>query len=159
MATAQETGPALSAELLALRSLLVQDMKEMVETTIGNALESFKKSLELLEASTGDHKKRLTELETGLNSYSDKMEMLEGLCKRLAAENKTLLSRAVEAEDRSRRFNLRVTNIDEKCPEGQNATQFMSKFFTEVLGDVFLTPPVLDIAHRIGRSAAMASPG
>lgn len=46
IATAQETGPALSAELLPLRSLLVQDMKEMVETTIGNALESFKTSLE-----------------------------------------------------------------------------------------------------------------
>lgn len=106
-ATAQETGPALSVELLALRLLLVQDMKEMVETTIGNALESFKKSLELLEASTGGHRKCLTELETGLNSYSDKIVTLEGLCERLAPENKTLLSQAVEAEDRTRRFNLR----------------------------------------------------
>lgn len=111
---------------------------------IGNALESFKKSLKLLEASTGDHKKRLTELETGLNSYSDKMAALDGLCERLAAENKTLLSRAVEAEARSRIFNLRVANIDEKYLLGQNATQFMSKFFTEVLGDVFPNPPVLD---------------
>lgn len=93
-----------------------------METTIRNALESFKKSLELPEASTGDHKKRLMELEMGLNNYSNKMATLEGLCERLAAENKTVLSRAVEAEDRSRRFNLRVTNIDEKYPEGQNAT-------------------------------------
>lgn len=150
MATAQDSGPAVSAELRALRELLVNDMKEMIETAIGNALEPFRKSLEFLESAYGDHKKRIMELETGLNSYSDKMAALEGLCEKLAAENKVLLSRAEEAEDRSRRFNLRVINIDEKYPEGQNATQFMTKFFVEVLGDVFPTPPVLDIAHRIG---------
>lgn len=83
-------------------------------------------------------------------SHSKSLWTLEGLCKAPPAENKTLLCRAVEAEDQSCRFNLRVTNIDEKYPEGQNATQFMSKFFTEVLGDVFPTPPILDITHRIG---------
>lgn len=136
-ATAQETGPALSVELLALRLLLVQDMKEMVETTIGNALESFKKSLELLEASTGGHRKCLTELETG------------GFARGLLLKTRPCSPR---------RWRLRtgpvdstyVTNIDEKYLEGQNATQFMSKFFTEVLGDVFPTPSVLDITHQIG---------
>lgn len=152
MATAQDPEPAVSAELQqALRALLNDDMRQMMETVIGKALESFKKSLELLELHSGDHKKRILELETGLSGYSDRMAALEGMCKKVAAENKALLSRAEEAEDRSRRFNLRVTNIDEKYLEEQNATQFMSKFFAEVLGDVFPSPPVLDIAYRVGQ--------
>ncbi len=146
MATAQDSEPVVSAELQqALRALLINDMRQMIETAIGNPLESFKKSLELLESYFGDHKKRIMELETGLSGYSNRLAALEGMC-----QNKALLSHAEEAEDRRRRFNLRITNIDEKYPEGQNATQFMAKFFAEVLGDAFPPPLVLDIAHRIG---------
>ena len=147
--------PEVSGELQALRALLIKDMKDMIE----NALGPVKQTLDLLQTTKVDHEKRIQELEKGLNLYSDKMAALEVTCEKLVAENKALLERAVDAEDRNRRFNLRCTNIDEKYPQGaENATKFMSTFFSEVLKDVFPSPPVLDIAHRIGKPRTDGKP-
>ena len=144
---------SLSPDLQILRSVLMADMKEMIGNMFDKTLSTLNKSLGDIKLSVGDHEARIADLEQGLSEYSDRSVVLEALCERLLKENESFVERMEDAENRSRRFNLRVTNIVEKSPdEMNNPVKFMSAFFKEVLGDsVYPTAPVLDIAHRIGK--------
>lgn len=142
---------SLPPDLENLRSVLTTSMREIVEDLIEKALSSLTKTLGDIKTTVTDHGQRITDMEDGLSEYSERTVALEKLCKQLTVENESLFERMESAENRSRRFNLRCTNIPELA-EKDNAIQFMSEFFVEVLGDtVYQSAPVLDLAHRIGR--------
>lgn len=150
---------SLPPDLDKLRLVLIDAMKEMAENLIEKALSSIDKSLEEVKSNITGHEQRLTDLEEGLTDYSNRTVALERLCKQLKTENESLIERMENYENRSRRFNLRVTNILERA-EKDDPIKFMSNFFVEVLGaDVYGSPPVLDLAHRIGKERQTGSPG
>lgn len=85
-----------------------------------------------------------------MSDHSDRIVALEDVCSRLQSDNTQLKAKVEDLESHSRRNNLRVVGIPEKMEEADLVT-FMADFFVEVLGTNFLaSPPILDIAHRIG---------
>lgn len=85
-----------------------------------------------------------------MSDHSDRIVALEDVCSRLQSDNTQLKAKVEDLESHSRRNNLRVVGIPEKMEEADLVT-FMADFFVEVLGtNFFASPPILDIAHRIG---------
>lgn len=150
-------GPtSLPADLEKLRTMLLSDLK----STIQEALAPLADSINKLRETTEDHGRRVTGIEEDLSGYSDRIVDLEEMCTSLKNTNSILVDTADDLENRSRRCNLRVTNLAEKI-EGTNPVKFMSGFFAETLGsDLFPTPPTLDRAHRLGalRSGSNSKP-
>ena len=150
---------SLPPDLDKLRLVLIEAMKEMAENLIEKALSSIDKSLGEVKSNVADHEQRLNDVEEGLSEYSDRTVALERICEQLKTENESLVERMESYENRSRRFNMRVTNILEGS-ERDDPIKFMANFFVEVLGaDVYKTPPVLDLAHRIGGEPRTGAPG
>ena len=151
LALANPAIASLSPDMQNLRSVLMDDMKELIGNMFEKTLSSLNKSLGDIRAAMGDHEQRIVDLEEGNSDFTDRVVVLESLCERLIQENESLVERMESAENRSRRFNLRVTNIAEKS-EQNDPIKFMSTFFKDVLGDsVYPAAPILDLAHRIGR--------
>ncbi|TNN40476.1 hypothetical protein EYF80_049354 [Liparis tanakae] len=87
--------------------------------------------------------KALAPLADLINKLREPRRIMAGV---LPVSKKTL----DDLENRSRRCNLRVTNLAEKI-EGTDPVKFMSGFFAETLGsDLFPTPPTLDTGSGLG---------
>ena len=149
--TAVNTPPDFQICLQELRSALLEDMKKMMKDVMGEMLTSLSVALESTKAVVSDQGRRLTEMEGALSDYSDRTVRLEAQYADLKKQNAALTERMENAENYSRRYNLRVTGIPEGS-EKDDSIRFMSEFFKEVLGDmVFPSAPKIDMAHRIGR--------
>ena len=120
--TANAASVSLSPDLQTLRSALLADMKEVIGNMFDKTLSTLNKSLGDIKTSVSDHEQRIADLEQGLSEYSDRTVALEKECERLIKVNDSFVERMEEAENRARRFNLRVTNIVEKSPDELNNT-------------------------------------
>lgn len=73
----------------------------------------------------------------------------------LTLDNAKLKAKLVDAEGRSRRYNIRVVGLLENI-EGSMPTAFVLQLLFEVLGaDILTSPPELERAHR----SLVANPG
>lgn len=88
-------------------------------------------------------------IETTLNSHHDSLEIMETTVSTLKDQIQKLQEQQQDLENRSRRQNLRIIGIPEDVEKGR-PTDFMSGFFSEVLGDDLsgTQSVVLDRAHR-----------
>lgn len=150
-ASASSVSPSLPPDLENLRQILTASMRNIAENVIEKALSSLTKTIGDVKTTVDDHSQRLADLEEGLTEYTDRVTVLERHCEQLATQNAALKEQMTNDQNRSRRFNVRVTSLPEKS-EGEDVIKFMSNFFYDVLGpEVYQAPPTLDIAHRIGR--------
>ena len=157
MASDQHPNSELPEDLQKLRTTLVTDLKSTLSVLIKEALDTalapISSALDNVKQTTDSHSQRIQSLEDHLSEYSDRIVALERTVSDLQGDNKKLLAKASDLEDRSRKCNLKVVGICETL-EGDDPVGFMSAFFKEVLGDDFFpTPPVLDRAHRLGTIA------
>ncbi|XP_041659596.1 uncharacterized protein LOC121520290 [Cheilinus undulatus] len=91
---------------------------------------------------------QVNELEHRVSSNEDDITDLARRVKVLEKENTDLKAWVEDAENRSRRSNLRFIGIPEKA-EGNNILDFMSCLIPQLLGEAnFSTPPVIERCHR-----------
>ncbi|KAF7661707.1 hypothetical protein LDENG_00255570 [Lucifuga dentata] len=142
----------LPEDLENLRSVLLTDLTVTVTSLLDNALKPVSESLELIKQNIAAHANSIKAFETDLPARSDKVTQLETNYNELLSKCDMLTSKLDELENRSRRSNLRVLGVPEKM-EGADPVEFMTQRFREICGsDTFPHPPLLDRAHRLGRS-------
>uniref|UniRef100_A0A3B4VAQ2 L1 transposable element RRM domain-containing protein n=1 Tax=Seriola dumerili TaxID=41447 RepID=A0A3B4VAQ2_SERDU len=95
----------------------------------------------------------LTKLDGSLQIVSSNEDDITDLVKRVKAlekENTDLKLWAEDAENRSRRSNLRFIGIPERA-KARDIVGFMRHLIPQLLGEVnFFTPPVIERCHRSG---------
>ncbi|KAL7849511.1 hypothetical protein SRHO_G00211340 [Serrasalmus rhombeus] len=154
--TPQPDSPALPAEWENLRAALMAELTNTLSTLISSALEKalapISASLSSIRQLADSQNQRLTDLESALSSYSDRIVSMEESLSQLQTENKRLIDKVDDLENRSRRSNMRIIGLPEGV-EGSDARGFVADLLPKILGQECVpTPPVLDRAHRIGRS-------
>lgn len=154
LAPLPEAGLELPEDLERLRSALLADMTQAINSVLKRELEvalwPVYTSLEQVKSYYELHDVRIREVEDGLNDHSDRLVSAETAIAALQSENTLLKMKLDDLENRSRRSNLRVVGIPEKM-EGSDPVKFITEFFEEVLGaDFFPRPLMLSRAHRIG---------
>ena len=97
LATANPATANLSPDMQNLRSVLMDDMKEIIGNMFEKTLSSLNKSLGDIRAAVGDHEQRIVELEEGSSDFTDRVGILESLCERLIQENESLVERMESA--------------------------------------------------------------
>ncbi len=119
-------------------SVLIQESVATLQSSVNTLTEtdnSFQARLNATESLAGDNF-------AALHTADRKIKLLE-------EQNKTLLDRVDDLENRSQRANLRILNVPEDSEKGQPVVQFVSEMLMEVMGkDVFDKPPELERAHR-----------
>ena len=130
----------------------MESLHRLMTASMENIIAPLRRTMDEVKVIVEDQGKRIDDLEENATQLTERVTALESICEQLLAQNESLNERMEDASNRSRRCNLRVTNILEKSPEEKsNCVQFMQNFFAKVLGDVFTEPPILDRAHRIGK--------
>ncbi len=91
----------------------------------------------------------MEKMETTINSHHDSLETMETTVSTLKDQIQKLQEQQQDLENRSRHQNLRIIGIPKDVEKGR-PTDFMSGFFSEVLGEDLpdLQSVVLDRAHR-----------
>ena len=120
--------------------------------------QSLKASVDALRGDVNSFNKRLTKTETRVGENFERITSTEATVKSLESQNKHLLDRVEDLENRSRRSNLRIVNIPEGSETGKEPKQFIADFLMEALGEVFTSPPPIDRAHRTGPLPERGSP-
>lgn len=135
----------LVAELDKQRASLKGDLSTLIQESVATLHSSVK---ELTETVNGVQDR----LEATESLAGDNFAALNTLEKRIQAlekQNKLLLDRVDDLENRSRRNNLRILNVPEGSEKGQSTIQFVSQMLMEVIGEGTLDkPPELERAHR-----------
>ncbi|TNN36910.1 Dynein heavy chain-like protein [Liparis tanakae] len=104
-------GPtSLPADLEKLRAMLLSDLKSKIQEALAPLADSNNKLRETME----DHGRRVTGIGEDLSGYSDRIVDLEEMCTSLKNTNSILVDTVDDLENRSRKCNLRVTNLAEK---------------------------------------------
>ena len=88
----------------------------------------------------------------------ERIALAEARVKSLESQNKHLLDRVEDLENRLRRSNLRIVNIPEGSESGKEPKQFMAHFLMEALGEIFTSPPTIARAHRTGHATGTRIP-
>ena len=117
-----------------------------IKAQVDSIKAEIKQDNENTKARLGALESQFVEMETAANDHSDKIANLE---KELAEVRKELAvqkARNEENEERSRRFNLRVTGIKSSREDGKRPTEFVAQCLKDALD--LSTLPTLDIAHR-----------
>ncbi|XP_061907699.1 uncharacterized protein LOC133652698 [Entelurus aequoreus] len=139
------TAASLPPEMESLHRLMTASME--------NIIAPLKRTMDEVKIIVEDQGKRIVDLEENATQLTERVTALEAICEQLLTQNESLNERMEDASNRSRRCNLRVTNVLPSPGERNDCVQFMQNFFATVLGDVFTEPPILDRAHRIGQDA------
>ncbi|XP_061880843.1 uncharacterized protein LOC133656224 isoform X1 [Entelurus aequoreus] len=137
------TAASLPPEMESLHRLMTASME--------NIIAPLKRTMDEVKIIVEDQGKRIVDLEENATQLTERVTALEAICEQLLTQNESLNERMEDASNRSRRCNLRVTNVLPSPGERNDCVQFMQNFFATVLGDVFTEPPILDRAHRIGK--------
>ncbi|KAM7398694.1 hypothetical protein PAMA_006548 [Pampus argenteus] len=106
-------------------------------------------SVDALHETVTGFNSRLAAAETLAGDNFERISSTKKTGKLLEAQNKSLLDRLEDLENRSRRVNLRIINIPEGSEKGLDPVQFISDLLMESLGpDIFTNPPEIERAHR-----------
>ena len=136
---------------------LTATLSSLLNSALEKALAPISASLSSIRQLADSQNQRLTDLESALSGYSDRIVSMEESLSQLQTENRRLVDKVDDLENRSRRPNMRIIGLPEGV-EGSDAVGFVAGLLSEALGQECLpTPPVLDRAHRIGRSDDLRS--
>lgn len=138
------------SELEKLRKNITGELTAL----LNSSLESFHSSISSIGSTLATQASTITNMETSLSNHSDRITHLEQEVSNLQSkvtsvteENGALRANIEDLVSRSKRQNIRVVGLPEDI-EGKDPRQFMTDFFSEVLGDVLSASPELDRAHR-----------
>lgn len=137
---------ALKTELLDKgeeQSVQIKTQLDLLRADFKQATDSSNARIEALETRCG-------ELDVAANDHSDRITSLERELALVREELVVQQARSEDAEQRSRRFNLRVAGIKERREDGKRVTDFVSQCLKDAYG--LPTLPTLDIAHRTLRA-------
>lgn len=94
---------------------------------------------------------RITEAEERIGKTEDDVNAINTTIKMLQEKRDKLEAKVEDQENRARRNNLRLIGLPEKA-EGGDMCAFLEGWLPGALGtDTFLTPPIIERAHWIGR--------
>lgn len=126
-----------------------QGIKDDMSTLIKDSIKPVQSSVDLLTTQFETFKNKLDHTEVLVGENFERLTKAEITIQSLQEQNKFLLERVDELENRSRRSNLRFVGIPEGSEKGQDNVDFMSKLLRECMGaSVFPKPPTLERAHR-----------
>ncbi|KAI4818627.1 hypothetical protein KUCAC02_003933 [Chaenocephalus aceratus] len=135
----------LVSELEKQRTSLRKDMSELIQESV----KPLQSSVDALRETVNQFNKRLVAAETLAGDNFERITSTQKTVETLLTQNKSLLDRLDDMENRSRRVNLRVINIPEGSEKGRDPTEFISDLLMGSLGtDVLSKPPELERAHR-----------
>ncbi|KAI4808333.1 hypothetical protein KUCAC02_000397 [Chaenocephalus aceratus] len=135
----------LVSELEKQRASLRKDMSELIQESV----KPLQSSVDALRETVNQFNKRLVAAETLAGDNFERITSTEKTVETLLTQNKSLLDRLDDMENRSRRVNLRIINIPEGSEKGRDPTEFISDLLMGSLGpDVLSKPPELERAHR-----------
>lgn len=152
MANAAEATPASG---ITMSQLVVEldkqraSLKEDISTLIQESVATLHSSVNELTETVNSVQARLEVTESLAGDNFAALNTAEKRIKELEKQNKFLLDRVDDLENRSRRNNLRILNVPEDSEKGQSPIQFVSQMLMEVMGEGVLDkPPELERAHR-----------
>lgn len=124
-------------------------LKEDVSSLIQESIKPLQASLDTLQTAVNSFQGRLTSVESTAGDNFERLTVAESTITELKNQNKLLLDRLDDLENRSRRANLRILNIPEGSEEGKDPLKFIGDALMQMMGpDVFTAPPELERAHR-----------
>ncbi len=124
-------------------------LKEDISVLIQESVATLQSSVNTLTETVNSFQARLNATESLAGDNFAALHTADRKIKLQEEQNKTLLDRVDDLENRSRRANLRLLNVPEDSEKGQPVVQFVSEMLMEVMGkDVFDKPPELERAHR-----------
>lgn len=130
-------------------SLTRADMEAMLLKSEERIISTLAAQFSADRARIDSHDQAIQDIETSMNDMQSRLMELENTCTSLKKENEVLKLKTDDLENRSRRNNIRITNLPEKV-EGSRPTFFLAECLEEVFGpDAFPTPLAVDRAHRI----------
>lgn len=91
---------------------------------------------------------RLTSTETIAGENFECLVAADSTISSLKAQNSLLLEHLDDLENRSHRSNLLILNVPEGSEHGKDPTVFISELLAEAMAEVFMSPSLLDRAHR-----------
>ena len=127
----------LVSELEKQRASLREDMSVLIQES-GKPLQT---SIDALRETVNHFNGRLAAAESLAGDNFERITNTEKTVKILQAQNKSLLDRIDDLENRSRRVNLRIINIPEGSEKGRDTTKFISNLLMESLGPDVLSSP------------------
>ncbi|KAI4830939.1 hypothetical protein KUCAC02_002540 [Chaenocephalus aceratus] len=92
---------------------LLEDHRDALSKEFKSAMTSLEAKLDFVQETVTDHGNGLTSLEANANQLSDKMEELEAKCAAMEGSYNKLKAKAIDLESRSRRNNIRITELPE----------------------------------------------
>lgn len=117
---------------------------------IDSKIDSLRPSLEKMDDSLHMLGDQVNEIQLRVSANEDNIAELVKRVKLLEKENTDLKAWTEDAENRSRRSNLRFIGIPEKA-EAKDILGFMGHLIPQLLGETnFSVPPTIERCHRIG---------
>ncbi|KAI4889106.1 hypothetical protein NFI96_009339, partial [Prochilodus magdalenae] len=110
-----KNGGAASAE----QDNLAQDVTDKISALLDEKFDHFQSALDSITARLENNMTRITEAEGRLSETEDKVLNLENKVTLLETAVKTLVERAEDIENRSRRDNIRIMGLKEGAEGGQ----------------------------------------
>ena len=127
----------------------IEKAKEETFSKLDSKLEPVTADLKVITTCLAKFNTELTEVQTRVSSNEDDIILLKKQIAALQKDNAHLLDRAEDAENRSRRNNLRFTSVPQKFDEPRELAQFVERMIQQLFGaENFPTAPVVERAHR-----------
>ncbi|KAI4876133.1 hypothetical protein NFI96_006951 [Prochilodus magdalenae] len=124
-----KNGGAASAE----QANLAQDVTDKISALLDAKFDHFQSALDSITARLENNTTRITEAEGRLSETEDKVLNLENKVALLETAVKTLVERAEDLENRSRRDNIRIMGLKEGA-EGGQPLRFFQTWLPTLLG-------------------------
>lgn len=137
---------------------IAQNVTEKISALMELKFAELQSSLHGLNNRIDENATRITDAETRISECDDRTSSLERKVAELEKTVKLLDARVLDAENRSRRDNLRITGLKEGT-EGTQVVEFFETWLPEVLGLETKNGRIkIDRAHR-GRAPVPPQPG
>lgn len=123
----------------------IKDMNAEFSTKFENVLSA----LDSVKKEVGECAGRISEAEVRISGAEDNVTALQATSTALEEKVKSLTSKLIDLEDRSRRSNLRLVHLPEGA-EGNDACSFLEQWLPDALEmGPLRSPLVIERAHRI----------
>lgn len=138
----------------------IQQTKVEMTTHLDFKIGTVEAGLTNIQESLSSINEQISELQYRVSANEDNVDDLVQRVKALEKDNAHLRERVEDAENQSRRSNLRFINIPQKKGEVRDLTGFVKQLIPQLFGkENFPTAPVVERAHRSPATFNSNKPG